>query len=332
MEVKNKYHKTKLCRYYENYGKCSKGNSCTYAHGIDELKKKNCFNGLDCFKKYCQFEHPDGWNPEKNKKICKYYINSYCDKGDMCKFKHVKNIIEEKDKKDKNNNSEIIKKNEDIDINDDNEFPYLKEKTISNIIKTTNNVWENFYDRKKENNIDEIKNKNQNNNLSPNIEVLVNSCKYNNENNIKSDKNKEKEKELLNSDYVSDTSKLSNITLTINEVGFKDTKNKIDEEEIYNKVINDEELMQNYKKHNNSNNENLLDICENNIQIMNKYLTEHINIIKSNFNEFMIESHDPNFLNYCINTKMLLNSITVNSSLLEKNFKDYKYFLQKNNN
>lgn len=368
MDVK-KYYKLKLCRHYESHGKCDKGNSCTYAHGIDdlkEIKKENCFNGLDCFKKDCQFEHPESWNSENNKKICEYYVNSYCKKEDMCRFKHVKNAIE---KKDKNDNSEI-KENEDIDINDNNNFPYLKENTISNIIKT-NNIWKSFSDTKeKENNIDEIKIKNQDNgDLSPNIEVFVNGFKYNNEYNIKTDRNKENvdliikndENKLLNSnyDYESDFPKLSNINVgkqnnknieeinipnisltingkqieNINEIDFEDSKKKINEKEIYNKVINDEKLMYNYKKHNNnSNNETLLNVCETNIQIMNKYLNEHIDIIKNNFDELMIETRDQNFLNYCINTQMLLNSITINSSLLERNFRDYKYFLQKNKN
>ena len=38
--LKNKYYKIKLCNYYEKYGKCTKGDKCTYAHGKESLKKR----------------------------------------------------------------------------------------------------------------------------------------------------------------------------------------------------------------------------------------------------------------------------------------------------
>lgn len=130
MEVK-KHYKLRLCKYYKK-GICNKSKEeCDYAHGEDDIRefKKICNFGLNCFKKDCQFIHPEGWNPEKNKKKCKYYKNGFCRNGDNCEFKHIKEEIKEE-------NKEVNKKlDKNLDINSNNEFPPLKEDTNSNITK-----------------------------------------------------------------------------------------------------------------------------------------------------------------------------------------------------
>lgn len=49
----NKY-KTKLCRYYDKYGKCNNSDKCNYAHGEDELR---CFFDENCINKKCKRLH-----------------------------------------------------------------------------------------------------------------------------------------------------------------------------------------------------------------------------------------------------------------------------------
>ena len=65
--------KTEMCRNWETKGSCSWGVKCSYAHGYDELQKKNhvpknyltrsCFTyhkqGICSFGKRCQFMHSD---------------------------------------------------------------------------------------------------------------------------------------------------------------------------------------------------------------------------------------------------------------------------------
>jgi hypothetical protein len=97
MENIKKNYKLKLCRHYEK-GKCDKSKeNCNYAHGNDDLRefKKECINGLKCFKKDCNFNHPNGWNYKYNLKICDYYKNGYCINEANCKFRHDDDELED---------------------------------------------------------------------------------------------------------------------------------------------------------------------------------------------------------------------------------------------
>ena|ERR1700730_17353927 len=67
-------YKTKLCRFFEKYGKCDKNHKCTYAHGVNELNpiNKECRYGIDCYNEKCKFNHPNEWkfyNINKNEDI-----------------------------------------------------------------------------------------------------------------------------------------------------------------------------------------------------------------------------------------------------------------------
>jgi hypothetical protein len=132
MNSEKKYYKLKLCYSYEKNKKCDKGNDCTYAHGKEELKsyKKECINGLACFKKDCQFSHPEDWNYRNNVKTCEYYMNGFCKNGDNCDFKHIKEDIEINTDEKNNKIDENICKN--LDINNNNDFPSLNENTDFN--------------------------------------------------------------------------------------------------------------------------------------------------------------------------------------------------------
>lgn len=171
MNIEKKYYKLRLCNFYEKHGECAKGDKCNYAHGMDELRefKKECINGLKCFKKDCLFLHPESWNPEDNIRICEYYLNGYCVNENNCKFKHIK--VDEKIKNEGNIKiEEINKNNKNIDINNNDEFPELKENIISDIIKTNDDILEDENLSK----LIENNNVNQNYDLSPNIKIFVN--------------------------------------------------------------------------------------------------------------------------------------------------------------
>lgn len=151
--VNNNY-KVELCKHYMSSKGCDKiKEKCNYAHGKDDLRKKRCQSYEKCWNKYCEYDHPKNWNYKDNIKICDYYINGFCRKGDDCNFKHVI--------KDENNNklNEKIDK-EVLDINNINEFPLSK------------------------NNNEDNKNENL-----PNIEISINEIEYNDID--ERDKNKE---------------------------------------------------------------------------------------------------------------------------------------------
>jgi hypothetical protein len=149
MENIKKNYKLKLCRHYGK-GKCDRSKEiCNYAHGKDDLRefKKECINGLKCFKKDCNFNHPKGWNYKYNLKICDYYKNGYCINEANCKFRHddeeleevIDNNIEDHENKEffKSDNYDYIKNvvkgfiHEDIiyKIIEDNRKKYNADKT-----------------------------------------------------------------------------------------------------------------------------------------------------------------------------------------------------------
>jgi hypothetical protein len=90
---------------------------------------------------------------------------------------------------------------------------------------------------------------------------------------------------------------------------------KINEKEIYEKIINDEKIMSNYGKVDDS-----LDLLENNIDIMVKYFKEHSEIIKENLEIKSIDT-ELNFYNYYIENLMFLNKIIHDINLFETNCK-----------
>lgn len=332
---KNKNYKLKLCSNYEKKGLCNYGDNCNFAHGKNDLRKKKCYNYENCWNEHCNFEHAENWNPKRNK-ICKYYINGFCKNENICNFNHITGEIENFEKT-------SYKK---FDINSNDIFPPLlneKNKIINiNQDEEDNDKFELI--KKHDNKI-----KNMNEDISLNINFSLNGKELNenelnkflniNRDNLQLGKNEEIDKinkeNLGNNEYDSESSYLLNKNAKRNNVNSNEKekkyldkyeKIKIDEKKIYDKITNDKDLMHNYIKYKNS--EDILDICGNNIEVMNKYLVEHINIIKDNFNEIMFKTDDTNFSNYCINAQLLLNNIKINAVSLKDNFNDYKYFLQ----
>lgn len=120
-----KYYKLKLCRYYEK-GKCEKSKEeCNYAHGKNDLKKskKECINGLYCYKKDCSFNHPDGWNYKDNIKICDYYKNGHCINEAKCNFRHDN----EESKEIMDNNIKVHDNKEHKEILKLDNYDYIKD-------------------------------------------------------------------------------------------------------------------------------------------------------------------------------------------------------------
>mgnify|MGYP001115386761 CR=1 FL=1 len=216
-------------------------------------------------------------------KLCKYFKNGNCNKGEKCTFAHSKKIICKYGnncyKKDRcnflhidiNENQEINKKKTDIIdyeelllLNNDGE----KEDDISVNLKLSINGEEINYEK-----LNEILNINEEN------------------------KHLEKDINTINNNIVSDL--------------------KINEEEIYEKVINDEKIMNNYGKV-----DNKLDLLENNINIMVKYYKEHAKIIKENLENNSIDTKLNNLSNYYFDNIILLNKISHYINLFEENCKD----------
>lgn len=176
MDTEKQIYKLKLCNFYEKHGKCTKGNKCNYAHGENELRsyKKKCVNGLDCFKKDCQFTHPEDWDHKKNMRICEFFKNGYCINKDNCKFKHINEDEIDNIKE----NIKITEIDKSIVVNNNEEFPEIKEN-----IKTNDEILEYKSLTGSNENNDNI-NKKQKHNLSSNIEVFVNGVEYDDEKNM----------------------------------------------------------------------------------------------------------------------------------------------------
>lgn len=262
--IEKKYYKLKLCKFYEKSGKCTKGDKCNYAHGkneIREIKKDNCINGEKCFKKYCKFNHPEGWNYKNNIKICEFFKNGYCINEDNCKFKHINEI-------EKNNSDSVYTEiKENIDINDDNDFPSLNEIENSNIIKINKGLineisFNSIENMNLKNDIQyhEI-NKDENisiskfNSSSPNIDIFVDGIEYNDKDknnnmlNINENTNNIEIENLINNlqnDFMNFSGKIKN---NIDEVFTEDKHNYgINMKLELNKIISEINLFKNNYK------------------------------------------------------------------------------------
>ena len=76
-DFKVKY-KTELCKYYEINGYCKYGDSCAYAHGVENLRSK-----------------VTNTTYYRTKKCVQFFENGYCPYGNRCQFAHqlTTNII-----------------------------------------------------------------------------------------------------------------------------------------------------------------------------------------------------------------------------------------------
>ena len=132
---------------------CSRGIKCTYAHGKDDLKKRQCLGGIKCYNHLYdhneKFEHPSNWDPYINKKPCKF---TKC-KKENCLYFHDKEVENNNIKQDIIND---LYKN--IDLNE-KDFPQLTKFDKKDNVQLENTYSELFKEVTKDD-IKELNNKN----------------------------------------------------------------------------------------------------------------------------------------------------------------------------
>ena len=80
----NSLYKTQVCKHFMNDNSCSKGNSCHYAHGDAELRRRN--EDLPVEVKYKMMNVP--YNNFKTQ-VCKYFEQTkQCHYGKNCTYAH----------------------------------------------------------------------------------------------------------------------------------------------------------------------------------------------------------------------------------------------------
>lgn len=212
-------------------------------------------------------------------KLCKYFKNGNCNKGENCTFSHDSKEI-------------ICKYSNNCYKKDRCNFLHINVNEKQKIKKKKTNI----IDYKELLLLDD--NEEKEDDVSVNVKLSINGEEINNEklNEILNINKENKHLEKDNNNIISES--------------------KIREEEIYEKVINDEKIMNNYGKV-----DNKLDLLENNIDIMVKYYKEHAKIIKENLENNSITKLN-NFSNYYLDNIILLNKISNYINLFEANCKD----------
>lgn len=266
MENIKKNYKLKLCRHYEK-GKCYKSKEiCNYAHGKDDLRdfKKECINGLKCFKKDCNFNHPNGWNYKNNLKICDYYKNGYCINEANCKFRHDDEELEEII----NNNIEDHENEEYKEFLKSDNYDYIK-----NVVKEfihEDIVYKIIEDNRKKYNADK-------NDLSLDFTLIVDGIEIENTKDIFTDSNnKNKSNNIQFNNKKVEKQDIDIEKITDNTNGLIDDLQKYFEKNIKELKIYIDELFLNDKK-----------MYGINMKIeLNKIMSE-INLFKNNYKDII---------------------------------------------
>ena len=182
--------KTEICRYWEMYGECKFGDSCAFAHGDSELKKrKMTFN-------------------YKTKPCKQFFELGYCSYGSRCQFSHKKEDLQ-KQKNEIGNSSEdevsylkIIKEF----LSDDNQishelvkrprlmtFEKITQSTLEESKNSKLQLYEDIINIKNSNNKNDFKFKLSDDSYHTNVSSDNNNNNDNNENNENNDNNDNKE-------------------------------------------------------------------------------------------------------------------------------------------
>ena len=210
-------------------------------------------------------------------KLCKYFKNGNCNKGEKCTFAH--------------DSKKIICKYGNS----------CHKKDKCNFLHT--NINSNIKINEEKTDIIDYKDEEKKEDISINLNFSINGEEI----------NYSKLNEILNIDE--ENKYIENDINTINNNIVPDLK--INEEEIYEKVINDKKIMNSYGKVDNN-----FDLLENNINIMVKYYKEHAKIIKENLENNSIDAKLNNLSNYYFDNIILLNKISYYIDLFEENCKD----------
>lgn len=93
-------HKTKLCIFFFQKGKCKRGSECDFAHGESELlaqpslyKTRMCPNIKTCSKENCTYAHSHEevrYTATTKTKMCMWHSVGQCCNGEACHFAHSK--------------------------------------------------------------------------------------------------------------------------------------------------------------------------------------------------------------------------------------------------
>jgi len=150
--------KTEICRYWEMYGECKFGDSCAFAHGESELKKrKMTFN-------------------YKTKPCKQFFELGYCSYGCRCQFSHKKEDLKKENGNNSDNEVSYLKIIKEF-LSEDNQIshelvkrPRLMtfEKIISSTIEESKNSKLQLYE-----DIINIKNSNSNSNKNNNLKFKL---------------------------------------------------------------------------------------------------------------------------------------------------------------
>ena len=163
--------KTEICRYWEMYGECKFGDSCAFAHGDSELKKRKLtFN-------------------YKTKPCKQFFEIGYCSYGCRCQFSHKKEDLKKENETSSDNEVSYLKIIKEF-LSEDNQISHelVKRPRLMTFEKITSSTLEESEKSKLQLYEDIINIKNDNSKLK-----FKHSEDYSNYTNVSSDNNNDKE-------------------------------------------------------------------------------------------------------------------------------------------
>jgi len=96
------FYRTEMCRFQDEFGKCTRGNKCKYAHHVSELREipnlvktsycKEWLLNSSCNDENCRFAHSirelHATNTFYRTKPCLFFKRGKCLSGENCRFSH----------------------------------------------------------------------------------------------------------------------------------------------------------------------------------------------------------------------------------------------------
>ena len=164
--------KTEICRYWEMYGECKYGDSCAFAHGESELKKrKMTFN-------------------YKTKPCKQFFELGYCSYGCRCQFSHKKEDLKKENGNNSDNEVSYLKIIKEF-LSDDNQISHelVKRPRLMTFEKITSSTIEESKNSKLQLYEDIINIKNSNSNSNKNNNLKFKLSEDSNHTNVSSDIN-----------------------------------------------------------------------------------------------------------------------------------------------
>ena len=164
--------KTEICRYWEIYGECKYGDSCAFAHGESELKKrKMTFN-------------------YKTKPCKQFFELGYCSYGCRCQFSHKKEDLKKENGNNSDNEVSYLKIIKEF-LSEDNQISHelVKRPRLMTFEKITSSTIEESKNSKLQLYEDIINIKNNNSNSNKNNNLNFKLSEDSNHTNVSSDNN-----------------------------------------------------------------------------------------------------------------------------------------------